>query len=50
MIDAEAVFTRSGFVAWVYLIWRAGKICNAHYRRVRWALSGYKRAHRPRHG
>lgn len=51
MIDPEAFFTVSGVAAWGYLLGRAIKICNAHYKRLKWALSGYKQPRRfSRHG
>ncbi len=41
----------SGLVFWIWQTWRAWRFCNAHYKRFKWALSGYKQPRRfSRHG
>ena len=40
----------SGLVFWGWQGWRLWRFWNAHYKRVKWALTGYRQqGHRLRH-
>jgi len=39
-------FAASGMLAWCWLAWRCARACRAHYRRLKWALSGYRQPRR----
>lgn len=46
MSDIVYLLAASGIVAWGIVIWRSAQLVRQSFKRVRWALWGYRKRHK----